>query len=462
MFRRRQRTAAFAAIAGALALLAAPCRAADSYSAVPQDLSRLVFAPSVVTGAAPAAVAREPAGEPGARKTGTRLAESRRTQRAISQQLDVIKAKELRDGTFAPDLVDDLVTLAGLYQESGEHDVALGLLDRARQIVRVHAGLYSLDQARMIQQAIPSYEALKQRSAAVEAQTELLGLARRNPSDARVAQIYAEVANSHVEDVERFVSGDWSVPLNVSFTFGYSGVDGPDLPLATQYAWRSVTAAQRNYGEAIHAIVRNRSLDGPSLDELEGGLMRTYYLQERNPHLFSPDRLSYKPMREHLHYLGVSSYERRLHYSALFKKPESEIASEQLELGDWHLLFGEQELAYAAYRSARATLEKSGAPAEEIEAFFAPPTPVLLPTFGTSYVGADEAAGYQGHIDVAIALDDAGRSTRVDVTGRSVAATDAIVQRLKKYVAKSVFRPRFTNGDWASEDHVSLRYYFSY
>jgi hypothetical protein len=86
----------------------------------------------------------------------------------------------------------------------------------------------------------------------------------------------------------------------------------------------------------------------------------------------------------------------------------------------------------------------------------------VLPTFAAGFVDPADAGSYAGYIGVSITLDGAGKSTRVDVTERSVEATDAIVQRLKKYVAKSVFRPRFVNGEWANEDRVSLRYYFNY
>jgi hypothetical protein len=144
----------------------------------------------------------------------------------------------------------------------------------------------------------------------------------------------------------------------------------------------------------------------------------------------------------------------------VFRSPAAEIASEQLELGDWHLLYGAKELAFAAYRSARDLLVHDGATPERLEAFFSPTTPVVLPTFAADLVDADEAAGYRGYIGVSIALDGAGESTRVDVTERSIEATDAIVQRLKKH--KSVFRPKFENGEWANEDHVSLRYYYTY
>ncbi|HVS24265.1 MAG TPA: hypothetical protein VMU03_11115, partial [Gammaproteobacteria bacterium] len=153
---------------------------------------------------------------------------------------------------------------------------------------------------------------------------------------------------------------------------------------------------------------------------------------------------------------------RRIRYSEAFLSSDIEIASELLELGDWHLLFGARELAFAAYRTARDTLVRDGATPAELTAFFSPTTATVLPTFAAGFVDADDAAAYKGYVGVAITLDGAGRSTRVDVTERSIEATDEIVQRLKKHVGKSVFRPRFENGDWLGEDRVSLRYHFTY
>jgi len=455
---RDQRAAAMAAIAGVALLLADPCRGADAYPQGP-DLSRLLFAPSLSVGPLPAAPARLPAP---ASTAEARNAARARTDRAITEQLDSIHEEEEREGFFAPELTGDLVSLAKLYQERGEHDVALSLLDRARQIVRFNEGLFTLDQAPMIRQGIASREALQQHDGAVESREELLRLARRNPNDVRIAEIYDEVADSRVADVERFLTFETIPPLQVSIHFG--DTDSTLGEPAGVLALRTLFVAQHEYERAIRTLLANvdsRDFDVGTLHGLEADLMKTYYLHAQYFRRFEY-RQPTSQDRDISHTFGVNSYLRRIRYSEAFHSPNAEIAAEELELGDWHLLFGAKDLAFAAYRTARELLVRDGATPAQLEAFFSPTSPVVLPTFGAGLVDARDAGDYKGYIGVSVALDGNGRSTRVDVTERSVEATDAIVQRLKKYVAKSEFRPRFANGEWASEDRVSLRYYFNY
>jgi len=461
MTRREQNAAAMAAIAGAALLLAAPCRGADVYPQnVQPDLTRLVFAPSLVAGAVRAGPTRMPAS---AKRSEGHRTDRARTDSAINEQLDLIHEQEEREGFFSPDLAAELASLARLYQERGDHDVALGLLDRARQIVRFNEGLFTLDQAPMIRQGIASREALEQHDGAAESREELLRLARRNPNDVRTAEIYDEVADARVAEVERFLGGDVGPP-HLQVSLGFAGAEQPLGEPAGVLALQTLFVAQREYERAIRTIlakVQTRDVDVATLYGLEADLMRTYYLHAQNFRRFEYRQATTQD-RELTHDFGVNSYMRRIRYSEAFHAPNADIAAEQLELGDWHLVFGARDLAFAAYRSARDLLVRDGVTPPELEAFFAPTTPVVLPVFAAGLVYADDAAAYRGYIGVAIALDAAGRSTRVDVTERSIEATDAIVQRLKKHVAKSVFRPRFENGEWASEDHVSLRYYFNY
>jgi tetratricopeptide (TPR) repeat protein len=460
MTRRAQRHAEWAVIAGAALLLAGPCRGADAYPQSTQpDLSRLTFAPSLVIGAASAGGARKraPTSAPEARRT-----DRARTDRTIAEELDAIHEQEERDGFFSRDLAEELASLARLYQERGEHDVALGLLDRARQIVRFNDGLFTLDQAPLIRQAIASREALEQHDVAARSQDELLRLARRNPNDIRIAEIYDEVADARVDEVERFLNGEQMPQAQISIGFGGDAPSSGEP--AGAIAFRTLIAAQLDYERAIRAILRigqTRNVDVPSLHELEADLVKTYYLHAQNFKRFEYRQPTTQD-RDFVHAVGVSSYERRIRYSEVFRSPAVEIATERLELGDWHLFYGAQEPAFAAYRAARDVLVHDGATPEALEAFFSPTTPVVLPTFAAGLVDADEAGAYRGYIGVSIALDGAGRSTRVDVTERSIDVTDAVVQRLKKHVGKSVFRPKFANGEWASEDRVSLRYYYTY
>jgi hypothetical protein len=457
-----------AAIAGATLLALGGSAAAYPPSDPPLDLTHLEFVPALPAGASPALAAGA-----GARAVAPEPTKVDRTKldRAIAQQLDVIHAEEASNGLISKDLAPELLSLAVLYQQRDEHALALPVLERARQIIRYNEGLYSLDQVPMVERALASRDALHEGSGVQQQPEEdtLLELARRNPGDARIADIYYELANRHVGNVERYLTDPSQQELSVTLN-----VDGlaPHRETPEETVLSTLDDARDNYAEAIRSVVRHRSPDGPSLGDVELALVRSYYIEAQNVDRLSPlaaqtDSRLGKPryqlgIRSALHDRGVESYWRRMRYSMKAGRPETEIAVEQLELGDWHLLFDEDALAFDTYRNARTLLERNGATPEEIQRFFSPVTPTVLPTFTTGFVGPDQASAYRGYIDVAINLDAAGKSTRFEVTGRSPGIPEEIVHRLKHYVGASRFRPRYEGDDWVPEDHVALRYYFVY
>ena len=205
----------------------------------------------------------------------------------------------------------------------------------------------------------------------------------------------------------------------------------PHRETPEETALSTLDGARDNYAQAIRSVVRHRSPDGPSLNDVELGLVRSYYIEGQNVGKLSPlaaqtDSRLGKPryqegIRTALHERGVESYWRRMRFSVKADRPEREIAAEQLELGDWHLLFDDSELAFATYRNARLLLERNGATPEEVQTFFSPTSPTVLPTFNGGFIGPDQAAAYRGYIDVAITLNGVGKSTRFEV-GRQIAA----------------------------------------
>jgi hypothetical protein len=453
-----------AAIAGII-MLGAMGRGAAAYPPPPPplDLSHLEFVPALPAGASAAALRAA-----GPAHTETQKPERAELDKAITEQLDAIQSEENANGKYSKDLAAQLLSLAVLYQQRGDHIVAIPVLERARQIIRYNEGLYSLDQVPMVERTLASRDALHDGSVVSDTEDQLLELARKNPSDARVADIYYELANRHVGTVEKFLtdpSQDLTVTLNV---------DGlaPHRETPEETALTTLDDARDNYAEAIRSVVRHRSPDGPSLTEVEVGLVHSYYVEAQNVNRLSPlaaqtsSRLG-KPryqegIRAALHERGVESYWRRMRFSVKADRPETEIAAEQLELGDWHLVFDDNALAFATYRNARLLLERSGATPEEVQKFFSPLSPMVLPTFTAGFVGPDQAAAYRGYIDVAVTLNDVGKSTRFEVTGNSQQTPDEVVHRLKRYVAESRFRPRFEGDGWVPEDHISLRYYYTY
>ena len=463
MARRMRRVTDLAAIAG-ITMLVAMGRGAAAYPPPPPplDLSHLEFAPASDAGTAAVFAQRAPAhSEP-------QKVDRAQLDKAVNDQLDAIQAEEQANGKYSKDLASELLSLAVLYQQRGDHILAIPVLERARQIIRYNEGLYSLDQVPMVERTLASRDALHD-GVVDQTEDQLLELAQRNPGDARVADIYYELANRHVGNVERFLNDPSQQELTV--TLNVNGL-APHRETPEETALTTLDGARDDYAQAIRSVVRHSSPDGPSLGDVELGLVRSYYIEAQNVNKLSPlaaqtDSRLGKPryqegIRAALHERGVESYWRRMRYTVKADRPDSEIAAEQLELGDWHLLFDDNELAFMTYRNARLLLERSGAPPAEVQRFFSPASPMVLPTFTGGFVGPEQAGAYRGYIDVAIALNGVGKSTRFEVTGKSPQTPDEVVHRLKRYVADSRFRPRYEGDGWVTEDRVALRYYYTY
>ena len=303
---------------------------------------------------------------------------------------------------------------------------------------------------------ITSLEAMGELAAAARERNFLVDLAREHPTDLRVGAIYAVVADARVAAVERWLA-DKSEPPTI---FGSD-------PLDRDSVRSGLTAAQMNYVDALRATAIIGSPGGPDIYELETALTRTFYIQAQNRGLFfGPDVTPYKA-RKMLDGAGSSSYERRVKYSRLLKgrRLRSRATSSSSAIGTCCSM--RTRPAAAAYREARDVLIGADASAEEIDALFTPMTPMLLPAFAPHFIDGSEALGYDGYIDAVIDLDRYGRSTGTRITAQSGAAqskveTAAIATRLKKYVAKSQFRPRFVNGERTEQQLVAMRYYFKY
>jgi len=459
MSRRARHVWALAGIATAALMLAPACPGAEVTEPGPVDLSALEFAPSLPSGAVTAAGAKRPAPEPDwPRRVPAPVG------RDVLELADEIAAEAQREGQFSPGLRLYLVPLASRYQELGDHVAAIAALERTRQIVRVNNGLSSLDQAELALLEITSLEAIGQHNVAARERSSLVELARRHPNDLRVGAIYAAVADARVAAVERWLADTARRPI--IFGSGPSGAD--DNALSVHDLVRSgLTAAQLNYIDALRATAINGSPGGPDIYELECALTKTFYLQAQTPGVFfGPDVTPYR-VRKMLDEVGGSSYERRVKYGTLLRRPVTEIAGYLIELGDWHLLFHEDGAGAAAYRDARDLLIRAGASDGEIDALFMPETTILIPVFAPQLVDSTAALEYDGYFDVSIDLNGYGRSEDVRVLelsspATSSATTGAITARLKKHIAKSQFRPLFVNGERADAHHVALRYYFKY
>ena len=102
-------------------------------------------------------------------------ADADRQQRIIER----IEQEERANGPYSEGLIGPLSDLALLYQDRGDHDLAVAVIHRVRQVVRATEGLHSLEQIPLLQQLIANEEAIGRVETAWELEQDLLTLARR-------------------------------------------------------------------------------------------------------------------------------------------------------------------------------------------------------------------------------------------------------------------------------------------
>lgn len=361
-----------------------------------------------------------------------------------------IREEESRNGPYSEALIDELTSLGVLYQRAGEHDRAVGALDRALQIERVNDGLYTLDQAPLIRRLIVSERATGDVRSVADLQSTLLRLARLNDDDLRSVDIFRDAAEEQLEVYQAYLNGEFPPEINVSLgPFSEQSDDFSNRSLAGA----SLRRARSNLVEAIGILTDKKLFGSEQLQDLELQLIRSYYLQA------TADDDLYPEYREALYRLGRDSYRRLAGYSAK-SGTAMDVARRLVELGDWHLLFSHNSTAWRLYGQARELLARQHVSPASIDEILSPDgAPVVLPTFLPSPLAApDQAPASRAHVDVRFELTRYGRSRHVEALGASANVTDAAKERLVREIAQTRFRPRFADDGTALTSELYSRY----
>jgi len=101
----------------------------------------------------------------------------------IAKHLAALDTEEARSGARSPALLEPLQSLAGLYEDAGNHDAAIAALQKAVWILRVNSGLFSLDQLDVVEALLAARRANGQHAEAATLAGYLQQLATRNPED---------------------------------------------------------------------------------------------------------------------------------------------------------------------------------------------------------------------------------------------------------------------------------------
>ena len=133
---------------------------------------------------------------------------------AIRQAEEEVAREEALNGPTSPRLIEPLESLAESYRQLGEFPLAIAALDRARQIIRVQDGLFSLRQLEIMETTVDSMEEARAYYESDVLQAETLELAGRNADDPRAPSILAAIADRQMDAVKEYVeTGAWERSL---------------------------------------------------------------------------------------------------------------------------------------------------------------------------------------------------------------------------------------------------------
>ena len=129
-----------------------------------------------------------------------------------------------------------------------------------------------------------------------------------------------------------------------------------------------------------------------------------------------------------------------------------------VQIADWDLLYSQNGVAFDQYARVHELLETTGIGEPLIAELFAPPIPIVLPTFQPNPLETQESSRY---IDVTFEVTKYGESRRVEIAGATHDVSDAAKDDLVSLIKSARFRPRVTDGELGRASPVVVRYYLN-
>jgi tetratricopeptide (TPR) repeat protein len=418
-------------------------------------------------------------------------------EQRLLEQLDELRSEQ---GVNAEARIEPLRTLALLYQEDGDHALAVVVLREARQILRANRGLFSatVDEALVLHQLVRSEKALRDGEQVWNLQHDMTAIARQHLDDMRVLPIFLELIDDRTERLDEFSTtrfGDLPpgiyvpcdtdpVPAQSSRSEAVPGErsaapvpvsDARNCPPGT---WGTVVerlrgAVLRNYADAIAVLIRNGDYASQELRDLEkqalslpfergfvscsAGTFRDILESELVDSCLDPAGGSSVG--------GWGSLMRLVYYEVHSGAPATARASAYAELADWYVraehlnsarkLSPADEHALNLYAQAFVELQQDDDASELMAEIFSPELPVTLPTYAPNPLASMESSRY---IDVSFDITKYGRGERIEILDTSKGAARGEERDLIRLIESTSFRPRFVDGRLADSAPVVVRY----
>ncbi len=243
------------------------------------DLFTLTFAP----GPSSAGIVAPEAAEEGRAAQDAVLSEDEidRLFDEVSDIEQAIAAEEESNGTNSTALIDLFKDLAALHQELGNHDLASAALDQARSIIRMSAGLHTLDQAEVIEQMIVGSESIGAFNESEVLQDDLLDLARRNELDPRAPSVLANVAERQMEIVRAYIDERvWSRGREHLFATEGSGWEASTPRAGRENALTALEIFANEFDAALAEVLAGENFETGRALDLETDIAQVYELVE--------------------------------------------------------------------------------------------------------------------------------------------------------------------------------------
>lgn len=283
-------------------------------------------------------------------------------------------------------------------------------------------------------------------------------------------------------DSARFASMRNSSPLGGTAGELAAMQDGGNQLQSTLY---NLFLARNNYLKALSLLLQANDPANPALLPLERRFQTTLLLSmHRDNVLYDPDffltrrssatgtRLNTSAqtaLTSDEYQEGVTSFSRALEYVDRNKARTAEqIVSTLLEEADWDLMFARGKQASDKYDAAFQFFEANDVVKTRAAALIDPATPVTLPAFMSAPnsrqrlgIAADAPVHWLGWFDVSFEVRKNGRAAGIKLLDRAGNVDEAMEQRLREVLGKSLFRPRYQEGK-LSDTPYRLRYYIGF
>lgn len=133
-------------------------------------------------------------------------------QRELAAAID---AEAARNGPSSPALIVPLEELSGLYEQSGDLALAIDAVRQSLAVMRINRGLYTLDQAPLLQRLIRNEDKRGNAKAAWDTEKKLLVLVKRHPGDLRTAAVLRGIGDRRKVILARYLAGEFPVEIEL-------------------------------------------------------------------------------------------------------------------------------------------------------------------------------------------------------------------------------------------------------